>query len=472
MIVLGWAAAVPDASLVAAPPGAPAAQRRPADPSATATLRRAVPKPAARSVAANRSGHNPRHEGWNLRWRPSKRVQRSSGEVARVAYQTESGSSPNYFADPFGESPQPRDVHPPSADTLEIPEPRGEREGESLSALIRAAAPQDDRPADFGEEESSSVEELLPPPGNPATGNDRGPESDELAQESPSDRSRRQADPSPSFGSPFESIPPTDPPDRQRLEEPAPDLTVPDRGDRGPQFRLDDLPAGRVAFTCEEFRERIAEQDIRKISLDISPPFRPDVINQADWEQLKADFEADQPIRQWRTADGKPLASGRLIDLAYEQAVIETDYGGKEELPISRLSEADLAYISESWGLPKECLIEQVDYTPRSWTPLAMTWKASNLCHHPLYFEQVNLERYGHTAGPILQPVASSAHFFANIAVLPYKMGVHAPHECRYALGYYRPGDCAPWIVPPVPLSLRGGLSQAATMTGLFWLVP
>ena len=103
---------------------------------------------------------------------------------------------------------------------------------------------------------------------------------------------------------------------------------------------------------------------------------------------------------------------------------------------------------------------------------MTMTWKASNLCHTPLYFEDVNLERYGHTHGPLLEPVVQSAHFFANIAVLPYKMGVHCPSECQYALGYYRPGNCAPWINPPVPISARGAISQAAVMTGLFWLVP
>ncbi len=101
-----------------------------------------------------------------------------------------------------------------------------------------------------------------------------------------------------------------------------------------------------------------------------------------------------------------------------------------------------------------------------------MTWKASNLCHTPLYFEDVNLERYGHTHGPVLEPVVQSAHFFANIAVLPYKMGVHSPKECQYALGYYRPGNCAPWIIPPVPLSVRGALVQGAALTGAFWLIP
>lgn len=226
------------------------------------------------------------------------------------------------------------------------------------------------------------------------------------------------------------------------------------------------------AFSCDEFRKSIAEATIQKVSLDISPPFRPDVIELDEFEKLKNKFDESQEVREWRSIDGRKLGRGKLIDLAYEKVVIETEFGTQEELPINRISEADLAYLSKNWGLPQECLIEQTAYVPRNWTATTVTWKASNLCHKPLYFEEVNLERYGHTAGPIFQPVVSSAHFFVNIAVLPYKMGVHAPNECQYTLGYYRPGDCAPWIVPPVPISLRGGLYQAAAVTGAFWLIP
>ncbi len=227
-----------------------------------------------------------------------------------------------------------------------------------------------------------------------------------------------------------------------------------------------------TGLSCEDFRKRIASQTIDKLSLDISPPFRPDVISEGEFQKLKTKFDDAQKDREWRSIDGRPLASGRLIDLAYEKVVIQSNFGTTEEISINKLSEADLAYISENWGLPKECLIEQVAYTPRSWQSTTMTWKASNLCHKPLYFEDVNLERYGHTRGPFWEPVVSSAHFFVNIAVLPYKMGVHTPGECQYALGYYRPGNCAPWIKPPVPISLRGGLTQATALTGAFWLIP
>jgi hypothetical protein len=225
-------------------------------------------------------------------------------------------------------------------------------------------------------------------------------------------------------------------------------------------------------LSCEEFRDRIARETIYRVSLDPSPPFRPDLFDAKDYERQFEKFESRQELRPWRNADGQVIATGKMIKLAYEQVMIETANGTKVELPMDRLGEGDLAYVSENWGLPKKCLIEQVAFTPRAWTPLTMTWKASNLCSKPRYFEEVNLERYGHTAGPWLQPVVSSAHFFVNVAVVPYKMGIHPPTECHYALGYYRPGNCAPWIVPPVPISARGALTQAAVMTGAFWLIP
>ena len=82
------------------------------------------------------------------------------------------------------------------------------------------------------------------------------------------------------------------------------------------------------------------------------------------------------------------------------------------------------------------------------------------------------MEGYGHSAGPVLQPVLSGAHFFLNIATLPYQMGMSPPNECEYALGYYRPGSCAPWLLPPIPLSVRGALLEAGAVTGGIFLIP
>ncbi len=344
---------------------------------------------------------------------------------------------PDFFADPFGE----RNNQQPS-----IPE------------TTAPAAP------------SSPM--VLPPSQTLPLQNDLRQPAD-VNQVSPSDR---PAQPGNTADEPLE-LRPTPGPAIEDVRRPRQleDIELPgrDRGRRAPVAPEEDTTLIRpVAFSCDDFRQSIADAKIQKLSLDISPPFRPDVIEMDEFRRLKNRFDERQETRDWQSVDGRKLGRGRMRDLAYEKVIIETDFGTLEELPVNRLSEADLAYVSSQWGLPQECLIEQPKYEPRAWANSQITWKASNLVHKPLYFEEVNLERYGHTAGPILQPVVSSAHFFANFAVLPYKMGVHSPHECQYALGYYRPGNCAPWITPPVPLSLRGALYQAAAMTGTGLLVP
>jgi hypothetical protein len=61
-----------------------------------------------------------------------------------------------------------------------------------------------------------------------------------------------------------------------------------------------------------------------------------------------------------------------------------------------------------------------------------MTWRAAGYCHKPLYFEQWNFERYGHSVHPVADPFLSAGHFFTTAAFLPYKMGVELPWECMY----------------------------------------
>lgn len=121
---------------------------------------------------------------------------------------------------------------------------------------------------------------------------------------------------------------------------------------------------------------------------------------------------------------------------------------------------------------PRECGLFEDAFSPRHWQCLTFYWKASAVCHKPLYFEEETLERYGHSTGPFLEPFVSGAHFFACVVTLPYHMGIDHPCECIYPLGYYRPGDCAPQMVYPLPLSARGALYQGAAVTGLVFLIP
>jgi hypothetical protein len=98
-------------------------------------------------------------------------------------------------------------------------------------------------------------------------------------------------------------------------------------------------------------------------------------------------------------------------------------------------------------------------------------WVAPGTVHQPLYFEEVNLERYGYSHG-ILQPAVSAAHFFGTLPALPYLVGAEHPHECIYTLGQYRPGDCVPLRCHYWPLSLSGATLEGGLATGLVFLIP
>jgi hypothetical protein len=130
------------------------------------------------------------------------------------------------------------------------------------------------------------------------------------------------------------------------------------------------------------------------------------------------------------------------------------------------------SWVEQNQGLPRDCPLGNDVFHGRSFAPITYTWTASSLCHKPLYFEDVQLERYGHMAGPWLQPFASAANFFCTIPILPYKMGLEPPNECMYTLGYYQPGSCAPYLFDPLPISVRGLFFEAGAWVGACAMFP
>jgi hypothetical protein len=121
---------------------------------------------------------------------------------------------------------------------------------------------------------------------------------------------------------------------------------------------------------------------------------------------------------------------------------------------------------------PFECGLGRERFEPRRWPQVTYLWKASGLCHKPLYFEQVQVERYGHSWPPVVQPLLSGAHFFASVPLLPYKMGLTTPNECIYTLGHYRPGSCAPYMIEAVPFTWRAAAFEAGAWTGGAFAIP
>lgn len=229
----------------------------------------------------------------------------------------------------------------------------------------------------------------------------------------------------------------------------------------------------RSSVDCDSIRQLAKDQqDISKIRVDSSPNFVEGYKGKNQRVNTKEAFLDSAEVRTWHDYDGVVIADGKLVDIERGMAIIEREDGSRVSSLLRKLSDADTAYIGQAWGVPVTCSIEDRSFPRRDFLETTMTFKASGSCHKPLYFEEVQLERYGHEWGPLAQPVLSSAHFFGNVAFLPYKMGIHPMNECQYALGYYRPGSCAPWTVGPVPISLRGAWMQAKVVTGAALALP
>ncbi len=223
---------------------------------------------------------------------------------------------------------------------------------------------------------------------------------------------------------------------------------------------------------CAQARVAWQRDAIARISLDITPAMHPEETDPVVQEAERNRDLAGAPVHTWRDRRGNVLAEGRLTNIKRGRVLVLDPNNQIVRIPFNDLCDDDICFLTAWWRVPTECTFGEEQFAGRNWAPSTLTWKASALCNKPLYFQEVQLERYGHTAGPIKQPFLSGAHFFASLVTLPYQAGINPPWECRYSLGYYRPGSCAPWLVPPIPLSLRGALWEAGAIVGGAAIIP
>ncbi len=106
------------------------------------------------------------------------------------------------------------------------------------------------------------------------------------------------------------------------------------------------------------------------------------------------------------------------------------------------------------------------------WFTSVAGWTAPEFYTRPLYFEQINFERYETSAPVWTRPALSYAQFLSTIPVLPYKMGADSPTDRTYAIGHYPYGQVAPPTAHWGKLSKRGMLLQGAATTGLIFFIP
>lgn len=121
---------------------------------------------------------------------------------------------------------------------------------------------------------------------------------------------------------------------------------------------------------------------------------------------------------------------------------------------------------------PKEITLSEGTYEPRPFAPSVFAWQASNVCYQPLYFEDPQLERYGHSYPFFVQPFVSIGRMTVQAVGLPYQMVIDPCCSSVYPLGYYRPGECAPKLIYQIPLNAEAALVEAGAITGVYFLFP
>ena len=236
----------------------------------------------------------------------------------------------------------------------------------------------------------------------------------------------------------------------------------------------------------DEIKRRMDELDSNPLKKEEQPADTPDFFdNQNDNEPTDDPTKLFGDPKSLGIEIGEDVGPRELTkeerQRQLEQLALEREESQKNcedefaKMKSDRIDDIDLSLrIQGNPGedFPYDCTVDYGIYEPRQWAQITYNWKASGLCHKPLYFEEVQLERYGHSWGPYVQPIVSGIHFFGTVPILPYKMGLKTPNECVYTLGYYRPGSCAPYLVGGVPFTWRAALFQGGVTTGLFYAIP
>lgn len=210
------------------------------------------------------------------------------------------------------------------------------------------------------------------------------------------------------------------------------------------------------------------------------------------WEsiQLVADWQEQINCVRWLLGDNEqaPIVGPRLADARGANVVTDDE---TEEVEVGK-AERDPCYtgplistvradIAAGPGMFPEDIAAQCRAVTSpiedarmvgGWKTFDKHWSATCMKHRPLYFEETNAERYGHTPGYCIQPFVSAGHFLATIPTLPFQMWSQPPCECTYTLGQYRPGSCVPYRYSRLPWRIGAGSFEAGIIVGLVALIP
>ena len=233
-----------------------------------------------------------------------------------------------------------------------------------------------------------------------------------------------------------------------------------------------------------------AGSDAQAGNRDEFDPFEANRVSHDPFDVLKPAAQVPAPLPE-RKAKARPVRQVALQAVPALQAApldaaeVQDAPAAPPKDPCTAAEEKRLWELGVNIGLPagnlptdhaSACWDSLASADPQSavrcWPAFVYDWDATCLAHRPLYFEEINLERYGYGCAACLQPAASAAHFFGTVPALPYLAVAECPNECVYTLGHYRPGSCPPWRHHWPPCDPLAAVAQGGVLTGLIFLIP
>jgi hypothetical protein len=106
------------------------------------------------------------------------------------------------------------------------------------------------------------------------------------------------------------------------------------------------------------------------------------------------------------------------------------------------------------------------------WPSFGSLSTSSTSWHQPLYFADTNLERYGTSKYPRIQPLCSAAHFSASAIALPYQMATQHPGRTYRYSHPHEAGRYGYYERTLHPLDGQASLVQSAAVIGLIIAIP
>jgi hypothetical protein len=243
-------------------------------------------------------------------------------------------------------------------------------------------------------------------------------------------------------------------------------------GDRNLRVRaaaamaLDSL---RTAAAQARLQDDAAATSVEQVADDSAGAGRREEV--AAYDEVPPDTATIPTLDERLEAETRP--SPRVRDGAYdidEQTVEERKTIGELRARITP-SEGDFPIDHAGPHFADQPIVHHGYGTVRGWNGLSYAWNNTGVCHAPLYFQDLNLERYGYHYG-CAQTFVSSVKFVADTALFTYKLVAEPPCDCVYTLGYDRPGNCVPYRCYRLPWRTDAAMVLTGVGVGLFFLAP